>query len=235
MTLLEIVQHFCRRTNNLSVPSTVYGSTDPQVLQLLALLEEEGSDLAARVPWQEITYEATHTSLAAENQGAITSIATNGFSYIKQGTFWDRTEKLPIYVMDGIEWQSEKGFAATGPRYSVRIRGNRLIATPTPAAGNTWAFEYVSKNWILEDDGATYAQFFSDDDDTPLLPENLLLLGLRWRWKKEKGLEYQEDFATYERLVANAISRNGIGRALSMDNHGRPSRGLIVDQGNWPL
>ena len=41
MTMLSTIQNFCRRTN-IPVPTTVYGSTDPQVLQLMAILEESG-------------------------------------------------------------------------------------------------------------------------------------------------------------------------------------------------
>lgn len=233
MTMLTMVQHFCRRTN-LSVPTTVYGSTDPQVLQIMALLEEEGIDLSKRGEWQETTFEATHTTVATEDQGAITSIATNGFSYIRNNTIWDRTENLPILVYNDVEWQAEKGFAVTGPRYHARLRGGRLIANPTPTAGNTWAFEYVSKNWILDPDTTTYKAYFTDDDDTALLPEELLLQGVRWRWKKEKGFDYAEDFRTYEMMVRDALGRNGMRKTVYMDEGDRP-RGIIVNQGNWPL
>ena len=82
MTLLSVVQRFCQRTN-ISVPATVYGSTDPQVLQIMALLEEEGADLSGRGDWQALTNEATHTTVATESQGDIATIASNGFRYIE--------------------------------------------------------------------------------------------------------------------------------------------------------
>ena len=58
MSLLSIVQSFCAR-NHLPVPATVMGSTDAQVINLRALLEEEGDSLSARHGWQGITFEAT--------------------------------------------------------------------------------------------------------------------------------------------------------------------------------
>lgn len=235
MTMLTTIQRFCRRTN-IPIPSTAYGSTDPQVLQAMSLLDEEGNDLASRGDWQALTFEATHTSLAAESQGDIETIASNGFSYIKNNTFWDRTEKLPIGVIDGVDWQQEKGFANTSPHYRVRIRGGELLATPTPTAGNTWAFEYVSENWILDTDGTTYKNHFTADTDTLLLPEKVLLAGLRWRWKKEKGFDYAEDFVTYEKLVEQYLGRQGVKRNLSMDE-GREDRSphIHVSQGSWNL
>lgn len=234
MSLLTMVQYFARRTN-LAVPTTVTGSTDDQVNQIKALLEEEGNDLAKRGDWQEITFEALHTTVATESQGAITAIATNGFNYIKHDTFWDRTENLPVLIYDGVDWQAEKGFAVTGPRYHVRLRGNELLANPVPVAGNTWAFEYVSKNWIVQEDGTTYLQYFAADTDTALLPEDILLMGLRWRWKKEKGFDYAEDFRTYEMMLRDALSRNGLRRTLNMSKTPMPMRGIIVNQGNWDL
>lgn len=235
MSLLTAVQHFCRRTN-LPVPSTVMGSTDVQVLQLRALFEEEGQDLAARGGWQGITFEATHTTTAAEDQGAITDIATNGFNYIKNDTIWDRSDTLPVWgPLSPSEWQLRKAISLTGPRYQFRIRGGRLLVNPTPAAGQSWAFEYVSKNWLTDSTGATYRQYFVADADLVLLPEELMLLGLRWRWKKEKGLEYAEDFRTYEMQVKDALSRDAGKRHLYMDEEHRrgPKPGIFVESYSW--
>lgn len=233
MTMLTTIQNFCRRTN-LTVPSTVYGTTDPQIRQILAILEEEGIDLSARGDWQQLTQEATHTTLAAEDQGAISTIASNGFSYIKNGTIWDRNLRLPVYVIDGPNWQAAKAMNLTGPRYQARIRGGKLICNPTPTAGNTWAFEYISQNWILGADGTTYKQYFTLDTDTILLPESIVLMGLRWRFKKEKGLEYAEDFETYESQVKDALSRNGMKRTLNMGNDApMVSPGVVVPLGTW--
>ena len=71
MSLLTIITQVCGRTN-IPVPTNVMGSTsDTQILQLVQLLEEEGRDLAARGPWQGITFEATWSTTAAEDQGAL--------------------------------------------------------------------------------------------------------------------------------------------------------------------
>lgn len=234
MSLLTIITYMCGRTN-VPVPATVYGSTDQQVIQMMRLLEEEGNDLARRHPWQGITFEATHTTTAAEDQGAMTTIATNGYRDIKNGTFWDRSSKLPILgPLSDQEWANFKGMATTGPRYHYRIRGGKLLINPTPAASLSWAFEYASKNWILGADGTSYRQYFLLDTDTSLLPEDLVLLGLRWRWKKEKGLDYSEDFSTYEHQVKDAMGQDGGKRPLSMDGGWRrPQPGIFVSDMSW--
>lgn len=237
MTLLQLVQRFCERTN-LPSPATVYGSSDPQVVQLKALLEEVGIDLSGRGPWQGITFEATHTTLAAEDQGAMTAIATNGFRYVKNQTIWDRTDRLPVLgPMSPQEWQALKALVVNGPRYRFRVRGGKLLVNPTPAAGHTWAFEYVSYNWILGADLTTYKQFFTLDTDTVLLPDFIVLQGLRWVWKREKGLSYDEDFRTYELMVKDALGRDGGKPVIRMDEDGwnGPKPGIWVPSGSWSV
>ncbi len=235
MSMLSTIQSHCRRTN-LTVPATVYGSTDPQVLQMMALLEEEGNDLAKRGDWQGITFEAHLTTTAAEDQGAMTTIASNGFSYIKDETFWDRTDRLPVYgPLNDKEWQAQKAVVNTGPRYYYRIRGGELLVTPTPTASLDFRFEYVSKNWILAVDGVTYKNYFTADTDTLLLPEEIMLMGLRWRWKKEKGFDYAEDFRTYESQVGSALGRDGGKKTLSMsdDDCRTIGPGIFIPGGSW--
>ena len=237
MTVLSTIQYFCGRTQ-LPVPLTVLGTTDKQILQVLRLLEEEGTDLSKRGDWQALTLEVSHTTLAAEDQGAMTSIATNGFRYIKNQTLWDRTSRLPVCgPLDSQDWQAMKAMVQTGPRYRYRIRGGKLLVNPSPPASDSWYFEYVSKNWILGVDGITYKQYFTLDTDTILLPEDLVLMGLRWRWKKEKNLDYAEDFNSYEAQVKNDLGRDGGKKTIYMDNQGweGPRPGIVVPSGSWSV
>lgn len=236
MALLQVIQYVCGRTG-VTVPSSVLGTTDPQVLQLLRLLEEEGTDLRKRGPWNGIIKEATWSSTAAEDQGAVTTLAASGFDYIKNGTFWDRTDILPIHgPLSDDEWQQRKALASTGPRYCWRIRGGKMLINPVPAASHTFAFEYASTYWILGVDGTTYKQYFTLDTDTILLPEELVIMGLRWRWKKEKGFDYAEDFRTYEAQVKDALGRDGGKKTLAMDGMRRGGQpGVFVPDRNWSL
>ena len=55
MSLLTIVTAFCERTN-LPTPATVIGTTDQQVKQVKALLEEEGKDLSKRGAWEGLIF-----------------------------------------------------------------------------------------------------------------------------------------------------------------------------------
>jgi hypothetical protein len=235
MTMLQIVANFCARTN-LSVPTTVYGSTDPQVAQVRALLEEEGNDLASRGSWQGLINEASLTTTATESQGAMSTIASNGFRYILNNTIWSRTRRLPVCgPLDPREWQMLKALFVNGPYYRYRIRQDEMLVNPTPPASEAWYFEYVSYNWIQATGGGAYKQFFTVDTDEVLLPDTLLLQGLRWRWKKEKGLDYAEDMRTYEMQVKDALGRDGGKRVIYQDGGPvkGPRPGIFVPTGSW--
>lgn len=236
-TLLSVVQDFCKR-QNLTVPTTVSGSTDQGVLQAMALLEEDGNDLAQRYFWQALTREASHTSLAAEDQGAIATIADDGFRFIVNDTIWDRSTRLPVCgPVDGRNWQALKALVATGPRYRYRIRGGQLLVNPAAVAGESWYFEYLSKNWISDAEGANYYARFNADTNIILLPDDLCLQGLRWRWKKEKGFDYAEDFRTYELQAKQAMGHDGGKTTINMDTDtwGGPKAGIFVSPGSWTL
>src|SRR5690606_16516283 len=165
------------------------------------------------------------------------SIATNGFRYIKNQTIWDRTEKLPVLgPMSGGEWQAVKAMFQTGPRFRFRIRQGKLLANPAPPAGHEWAFEYVSKFWITDETGVDLKQYFSADSDIVLLPPEIMLMGLRWRWMREKGLDYAEIFRTYELQVKDALGRDGGKPVLSMsDETAGIKPGIFVSPGSWQV
>lgn len=245
MSLLSIIQKFTLRTA-IPKPATVLGNTDPQAMQLLTILEEECTELAARHSWAGLVNEASFLTLATESQGTLASLGsgpttTNGLRYIKNQNMWNRTLRLPVFgPVSESDWQELKAFTNTGPFYQYRLRGvatgaqAALLFNPIPTAGQTVVFEYVSNNWCLT--GVTTSSVFVTDADTILLPESVVAAGLKWRWKQEKGLNYAEDFNRYEWLVNDAIGRDGTKKTLRMDQSISDIRpGIWAPAGNWPL
>ncbi len=218
--ILTIVTDACKRIG-LNAPNTATGSTDLQILQIVALANEEGRELADRYPWTALIKEATFTSLAAEDQGALvpTIVATTlGFKYVFNDTLWNRTARYPVAgPTAGPRWQAETSFGITGPYSRYRIRGGHLYLHPAPDAGLTIAFEYMSENWVLNAAGDTTRDGFTMDDDYPVLDSNIITQGLVWRFKQAKGLEYSQDFQKYEGMVADAMARDGTKPIVNMN------------------
>lgn len=216
MNLLSIIQSACYALT-LPQPSSVVGSTDATALQLLEIANTEGRDLARRYAWQALIKEVTFTTVATESQGTLATIAGAGFRYILSDTIWNRTTGLPVYGPDApSKWQGYLANTFSGPYSRYRIRGNTLRFNPVPAAGQTCTFEYVSKYWCTDSTGATERAAFASDQDLCLVDDELMLMGIQWRWRKSKGFEYSEEFLAYERQVADAMARDGTKQTLNL-------------------
>jgi len=231
VTLLTLLTYFANRTG-IPAPASVIGSSDPETLQMLRLLEEEGNDLALRGNWGALTIDVTHTTVASEDQGAIDTICPTSFRYIINDTTWDRSTRLPLFPVDVTDWQAIKATISSVQPYRYTLRGGHFYVTPTPAAGLTWAWSYMSSAWILKADNSKL-RYFSADTDTMLLPDDLLLAGLRWRWLKEKGLEYAELFATYEKQVMQYLGTERPRPRLNMSPDMSNAPGIYVPAGSW--
>jgi hypothetical protein len=238
MSLLTIVQNACTRIG-IPSPTAVVSSTDTQILQLLALANEEGESLATGASvgisydWQALQLEASFVTTATESQGAIETIAP-GFEYIINGTIWDRTKRLPVYgSLDPQTWQNFKSWGVTSPFPKYRVRGSLLLLMPIPAAGDSYYFEYQTKNWCTSSDGATLKTAFTADADIALLDEQIMTAGLIWRWKEAKGFEYAEDFRKYQNRVITAIARDTERPTLDIGRRTDAHTGIVVPIGSW--
>ena len=235
-TLLGIIQTFAKRTG-IPVPTQVIGSSDTQIVQLEGLLEEILEDLCTRWTWQALIYEAHFTSVAAEVQGTLSVIAPNGYLRILKDTIYNRTMRLPIYgPMTEANWQVAKSMFNAGPLYRYRLRGNQLLTYPQMPVGHECYFEYASSRAVLDYGGAVFKQFPTDDGDTFLFQDHILLAGLRWKWKCEKGLDYSEELRRFEEMVADANAQDNRKPDLSMTSgSGNAVPGIMVPLGIWPV
>lgn len=231
MNVLQIVQTACRRIGILA-PSVAVGSSDQQIIQIVGLCEEEGQELASRYAWQALQTEVTFTTVAAQVQ---TSLATTapGFNYIVNNTIWNRTLRRPVYgPTSEQDWQQKKAIQLNGPFNSFRIIADVINFYPNPAAGQTCAFEYISANWVNKTVGSS--PIWTADTDTPKLFDQLIVMGLIWRWKAAKGLDYAEDFSKYERKVMDAMARDAGKSVLSMDGVAYDIQPVVlVPRGSW--
>lgn len=230
---LSIVQTICNRVG-IAAPSQAVGSSDQQIINLVALLNEEGQELAARHEWVALQTEASYTTTAVEDQGLIETIAP-GLGYIINDTIWNRSLRRPVYGPKTPQtWQQQKAFAINGPWSNFRIKGNHLYMYPVPVAGQSCVFEYSTRYWLTDATGETGREEFAQDTDIPRLEWILLVLGTVWRWKKLKGFEYAEDFNTYERRVMDAMGKEGSRDFLSLSNTKYDIfPGVVVPAGSW--
>ena len=235
MTLLTICQD---AANEIGVPSpnTVIGSTDTTVIQLLAAANREGKNLVAGYDWQVLVKEEEHTLLAQEDQGAMTSIATD-FLRFSNDTMWNRTTNRKFYgPLNNTEWQNLKGIVVNGITNYFRIRGNKLLLNPTPTAGQKLFFEYIQKNWVdTTGDGSANATSYAADSNTTVLDEDLITLGVIWRFLKQKGLPYDNQLQEYQIKLSEKQAKDGAKQIIRLTGRNRAFLPVNEPEGNYTL
>jgi len=234
MSLLTICQD---AANEIGVPSpsTVVGSTDTTNIQLLAAANREGKNLVAGYDWQTLIKEEAHTTLAAESQGDMSTIATD-FLRFSNDTMWNRTTDRKYYgPLNNAQWQRLKASVSSGITNYFRIRGNALLFHPAPPAGESVFFEYIGKNWAITSGSTANATSFAADANTTVLDEDLITLGVIWRFLKQKGLPYDNQFQEYRLKLSEKQSKDGAKQIIRMAGPNRLYLPVNEPEGNFSL
>lgn len=236
LTLLEIVQRARGRLGQ-PVPTSVAGNTDPSIIQTLGILNEFLEDLVLRQYWQSNTREAAITALAQEDQGFLSTLFPFGYEGLIPDTFFNRTNQLRCEGgLSAAEWSARKATSFSGPIPAFRIRGNSLLMNPIPVAGHTYTVEYFSSYFIYNDTDAVFRKYFLKDTDYCILDDALPMAFLKWAWKKEKGLDYAEDFRKYEMMLQSKVLRDKRSPAISLNGGSNDfAPGVLVSPGSWLL
>lgn len=205
----------------LTRPSSVIGTNDTAVRQLHALAKQECLDLNAKMDWRDMVREFTFTTEAQAEQ---TTARPDDFKRWVPNSFWNRDTGLRVLgPMSGQAWQAVQ---ASGLQSSVvaafRERQGAFLMTPTPAAGETIAGEYISSKWARKSDLSEDYTEWQVDTDTSYFDEWLITLGVVWRWRKSKGFPYSEDYDTWLAYKESLYGNDGGASVLSMTGGAHP-------------
>jgi hypothetical protein len=204
MALLDLVQRVCDEVG-LPRPVAVAGSTDQLARQLYSLANAELEELSKRFDWPVLVREYNFPTVAT--QAAYTLPAD--YRKFLADTIYDKDR---YYKMRGSlsagDWQRTKAMnLGSLSCANVRIYGRplKLNILPTPASVENVVFEYMTKNFVVDGSGNEQLRF-SNDNDVSLIDEGLVRMGLKWRIKHAKGLEFSADLAEYEAVVAREFA-----------------------------
>lgn len=193
-TALSIVQEF-RRGINQSVPTALFGSTDPDELQMLEHLNQVCEHMRSRGPFRQQIRKHSFSTSASDT------------TYSLPGDFW---EAVPItqfnentqYPLIGpvsdaeFVFYRERGLS-TPYEYIWRVAGFDTTASsvegrifeifPAPADTQTLSFDYISGNlylptaWLASPD-ADIHETLSADTDYCMFDPSAVKLGLKWKY-----------------------------------------------------
>jgi hypothetical protein len=224
MTLLTMCQQALREVGDFEVPATIVANTAQTAVKLLAHAQREGRELSRRHKWEELISEKTFAKNTGTDLGdGSTSYALpTDYRHAIAATWFDRGTRAPISgPVTSSEWQMLMAENLTaGYQYYFRIRGGLILAYPNPTGTDKLAFEYVSTHWC-KSSGGTGQTAWAADTDVGVLDEELMTMGIVWRFQKETGLPWKADFAAYEGQLRQATARSGSAKVLQF---GRSSK-----------
>jgi len=208
VSLLTVCRDALQRMTGFEVPSSFYGNTNLTAVSCVALVNAEGRALVREHRWGSLVTSHTITTVSGTDTYALPSdfLAFGNLSQFDRAN--DRRLKGPTSPMD---WQELKStvIGSTGLVRFFRKVGTNIVIHPTPtASGDTLAFDYYSSNWVALQAGGTAARVASDND-TFRLDEELLTLGLKWRFLQAKGLPFEPEYKEYEAIKEELRADDG--------------------------
>jgi len=219
MSLLTIAQAASDQIGLDVRPLTIVGNPDKDAQRLLRFAKMVGSEIVGRAPWQALRIERKFTATATEFQA--NAIPASFIRFLPE-TLWDETNSLSITGPIGpAEYQARKnGTPNAGPMRWFERRGNALNIWPVPAAGAILSYVYQTGDYmrqVIAPAGFPVGGVLQNraawlvDDDEAAISEELITLGVVYRFLLADGQPYGQAQADYERRLAQEIAHENTG------------------------
>lgn len=210
-------------------PGVFFGADDRFETEMTDMVNTVADDIARAHDWQALVKLATLTG------DGVTEAFPMPADYARQ--------MLTSTIRDVDNWAWGYGHCATVDdflRYKESnlntipgvwcIFGNRINVWPAPPIGAVARFPYISKNWAQRQSGAL-ADSFTSDSDSFLLSEEVLMKGLVWRYRDNKGLNSTGDQEEYENELSYYAGKDSGAFVIRTNSR----RGFPGSSPAWPF
>jgi len=221
---------------NLPQPPKVIGSTDPNVLKLLAFAQAVNDDLLAEYDWQVLQTRHTFTTVNGTSEYAFPTDIKRWIN----GTFFDTTNRWELRgPMTPRQWEWLLAWnTSSGPFERMRVYGDKIHLYPTPTAAYTMVGEYISNYPVLN--GATHVPQadYTADDDVCRFDHRVVVYGIKLKWLASIAQDTTAALADYSRALEFAKGSDAPAARISL----LPGNGRFplisnanLPEGNWVL
>lgn len=219
MTVLQAAKDAAVKLNRAQ-PTSLFSPTGDIAFAaelLLAAKETAESLVKEEHDWRDLTLMATCQGDASTVIFPFSTVAPTFERMIKGADVHSLRFKNATFrwAKDLDEWLFIKDNLLVGsPGNVVQLNGAIQIFPPMPVS-DTGRFFYISNYYAVSAAGVSQATFLADTD-TFALDERLLRLGIIWRWRADKRLEYAEDLKNYEIAKEAAIGKDKGNQAITV-------------------
>ena len=198
-TLLQLAQYVAIDVG-LAVPSVVAAATDSSdrtMVEMKQAINHAGEEIARRVDWSTLRTTTTITGTGVASAFALPV----SYQRMIQG---NAVTVGGIPVRGGLSSEEFLALTATAgtPRFYF-VSGLPELKTIQfwPTLANATAATVIFQSSLWNNTGP--AKEFTNDSDTALLPDQVMIKGAIARWRRQKGMDYQDYHSEYEMVLQN--------------------------------
>lgn len=211
MTKITTILDRAARQCSLTPPGSWITATNTTMVELRDdFLLETVDELQKRIDWSSpIGKQIIITGDGSENYSLpadFVRMTDDGLAVYETTT----TRRAGIAVDSDGAWTHLKEIGTAGGSRYYRIKGYEGNYTidfyRNPTSSDSITVSYVSDVWMKNSAGVE-GSAFTDPDDVVVYPRRILELGIVWRFRKRKGLPFQDIMAEYEGWIATTANR----------------------------
>jgi hypothetical protein len=216
MALIDAIRAAVLRTDGSQI-GNVFGSSSQVALEMADLANDVARDIALSHDWRALMV------IAAIIGDGVTEDYTLPDDFDRM-TLTGGVQATDVWLWGYHHFGSIDDYMHARARGWKNYPGGWFIVGRQmhfePAPKGEARFPYIRQSVVDATDGTRKATF-SSDDDVFSISERLLTLGLIWRWKSQKGLQYAEDMQTYELALSKEQARDRGARFIGRSGTAR--------------
>ena len=193
-TLLQICTDAMEGVLEQAVPTSIIGNTSPGAKLLKNAAQDIGRYLEREYSWQALKVEHTF----ATSNGVTAYDLPEAMRRFANMTIWSETDEWPLVKATDSEWRMlQSGGTISNLPFRFTVFGDQINLHPAPGStAYTIKFDYYSK-YFSTTSGGTAQDRWAADTDISRLDDNLMALGVRYKYLERNGLPFDEDKASF--------------------------------------
>lgn len=191
-------------------PSSFFSSNDQLAVELCDLVNEVAQDIVASHEWQgltrihEIVPDGGTSYPRPADYGRMLVGTEIDHSHAPLWGYYHAATMGEFVAMRERNWPNYPGVWA--------LFEDRFNFAPAPTG--VGIFPYISKNYAIASGSGDKKPEFTADSDTFVLPERLLTLGLVWRWRENKKLDFTGDQEAFMKAISEESGKDKGSRPI---------------------
>lgn len=207
MSLLTICQSVLAETG-WPVLSSIASNSDGTAKQIFAIANAELRALSEQFSWPHLEVEYQFNTVPAQT----VYLWPADFRVLAPQSLFNRNEYYELKGSTGLQFWELLKYGKLASLGRVRFRvvyplgapGIEITPAPTGIAGLVAV--YYSDEYARDNTGAS-RPLYTVDTDVSKIPERYIEMGIKWRFRRAKGLDYSAELAEYNSTIQTQFAK----------------------------